>query len=166
MIGFIGAKGGVGVTTVAVNTALSLLASSDRSVIVAELAVPGHRRPSTRPRASLNLKPLLDYENPADINAETVGNCLTSHPHGLRVLLAPPTMDDRAQNRVPAGGEYREDADRHRHCVIVDFPCLPSKATTAALRCCDYVVLTIELETTSLAAAQGHAGRTRLLGRG
>ena len=36
----------------------------------------------------------------------------------------------------------------------MDFPFLPSKATRVALRCCNFVGLTIELEATSLASAQ------------
>ena len=155
LIGFIGAKGGVGVTTVAVNTALTLLASSDQSVIVAELrpclGTVGHQL-GLKP--ALNLRPLLDYEDPADINAETLGNCLTSHPHGLRLLLAPPMMDDRREITAQQAKSIVKTLTEMADCVIVDFPCLPSKATTAALRCCDYVVLTVELETTSLAAAQ------------
>ena len=155
LIGFIGAKGGVGVTTVAVNTALTLLTSSDQSVIVAELRpCLGTAAHQLGLKPVLNLKPLLDYEDPADINAETVGNCLTPHPYGLRLLLAPPTMDDRREITAQQATSIVKTLTEMADCVIIDFPCLPSKATTAALRCCDYVVLTIELETTSLAAAQ------------
>lgn len=155
LIGFLGSKGGVGVTTVAVNTALTMLASSDRSVILAEL------RPCLGTAAQqlgltpvLNLKPLLNYEDPAEINSETLGNCLTAHTHGLRLLLAPPMMDDRREISAQQAERIMKTLTDMADFVIVDLPCLPSQATTAALRCCDYVVLTVEVETASLVAAQ------------
>ena len=92
LIGFIGSKGGVGNTTVAVNVALSLasggfLTEGDTSVLT-----PGRKVVLVELRPNLgivshqlglsagpNLKRLLDNEDPSGINAKAVEECLARH---------------------------------------------------------------------------------------
>jgi pilus assembly protein CpaE len=75
VIGFLGAKGGVGTTTTAVNVALTLLAP-ERSVVAVEMHFcMGTMAQQLGVTASLTLKPLLTCQDTGDINARTLGRC-------------------------------------------------------------------------------------------
>ena len=154
VLGFIGAKGGAGTTTTAVNVALALVAP-ERSVAVVEMRpCMGTVAQQLGVSASLNLKPLLACQNPGEINARTVGRCLTHHPTGLRLLLAPPDFDDLQEIAPQRAEDIVKTLSGMAEYVIVDFPCQPTQTVRAGLRCCDFVVLAVELEAVCLASAQ------------
>ena len=154
LLGFLGAKGGAGNTTVAVNVALAL-AAPQRSVAVVEFRTSmGTLAQQLGVASALNVLPLLDYRRAGEINVRTLSKCLTPHSSGLQLLLAPPTFDDRHEIAPQQAEVILKTLARIADYVIVDFPFLPSKATRAALHCCNFTGLTIELEATSLASAQ------------
>ncbi len=153
LIGFVGAKGGVGTTTVAVNAALALQAS-ERSVIVAELRpYAGTVAQQLGLTSARNIQPLLDQGRTAADNAESLRKCLTPHRSGLQVLLAPPTMDDERELPPQQIHDILDSLAALADVVVVDLPCQPSRATRVALQRCDFVGLTIALEPSSLALA-------------
>ncbi len=153
LIGFIGAKGGVGTTTAVVNTALALVAPQ-RSVAVVELrAHPGTAAQQLSTTPLLNLQPLLDLASPGDL-AQTLGKCLTPHPTGLKLLLAPPTIDDQRAITPAQAEEILKTLTGLADYVLADLPFPPSAATRTALQQCDFVVVTVELEVTCLLSAQ------------
>lgn len=153
-IGFLGAKGGVGVTTAVVNTALSM-SSPKRSVAVLELhAWPGSVAQQLGVPPALHLEPLLG-DLPGGLTPDRVAGCLQPHASGVQLLLAPPTMNvgreispERAQGLLDALAAKFD-------FVLVDLETLRTRATRAAVGSCDYVVLTLELEATCLALARG-----------
>jgi CheY-like chemotaxis protein len=154
VIGFIGAKGGAGTTTTALNVALALVAP-ERSVAVVEMRpCMGTVAQQLGVTASRNLDPLLACQNLGDINARTLSKCLTCHPTGLQLLLAPPSFDDQREITAQQAEEIVKVLSSMTEHVIVDFPCQPTRATRAGLRCCNSVVLAVELEATCLASAQ------------
>jgi CheY-like chemotaxis protein/MinD-like ATPase involved in chromosome partitioning or flagellar assembly len=154
VLGFIGAKGGVGTTTAALNVALALVAP-ERPVAVVEMRpYMGTVAQQLGLTASLNLESLLACQNLGDINARTLSNCLTPHPTGMRLLLAPPSFDDQREITVQQAEEILKVLSSLAEYVIVDFPCQPTRAVRAGLRCCNFVVLAVELEATCLASAQ------------
>ena len=104
--------------------------------------------------ASVNLEPLLACQNPGDINARTLSNCLTPHPTGMRLLLAPPSLNDQREITAQQAEEILKALASMAEYVIVDFPCQPTPAVRAGLHCCNFVVLAVELEATCLASAQ------------
>jgi pilus assembly protein CpaE len=152
-IGFIGAKGGVGVSTAVVNTALTMM-SPQRSVAIVELRpYPGTVAQQLGLSSERNLTPLLDLP-PAGIDAASVRKCLTLHRSGLQVLLAPPLVDDQREITVQQAEGILNAMSEIADFVIVDLAFPPSKVTRAVVRCCAFVVVTIELEATCLAAAR------------
>jgi pilus assembly protein CpaE len=154
VLGFIGAKGGAGTTTTALNVALALLAP-ERSVALVEMRpYMGTVAQQLGVVASLNIERLLDCQHARDINSRTVSNCLTRHPTGLQLLLAPPSFDDQREITAQQAEEILKVLSSMAECVIVDFPCQPTRATRAGVRCCNCVVLAIELEAACLASAQ------------
>ena len=89
LIGILGARGGLGTTTVAVNLASSLQSRTKSDVIVAEM-LPGQGTlaldlgtPSTR-----GLVDLLSLNKLNEITRDKVRESLTPHPSELKLLLA------------------------------------------------------------------------------
>jgi CheY-like chemotaxis protein/MinD-like ATPase involved in chromosome partitioning or flagellar assembly len=87
-VGVIAARGGTGVTTVALNLASSLNQSAEGDVVLAELR-PGQGSLGmdldlTSPR---NLSDLLAMQ-PGEITRSKIRDVLVEHPSGLRLLLA------------------------------------------------------------------------------
>ncbi|MDX1688671.1 MAG: response regulator [Candidatus Promineifilaceae bacterium] len=153
VIGFIGAKGGVGTTTVAANVALAL-AAQEKKVAAVEL------RPSYGTFALHlgrtpveNMGELLSLE-PERIDEEELTDRLAQHPSGLQVLYGPapgnnyPTFSfDHARaivNGLASMADY----------TIVDLPNQPSAASRAALHQCDFVVLVSESDPASVQSAR------------
>jgi CheY-like chemotaxis protein/MinD-like ATPase involved in chromosome partitioning or flagellar assembly len=154
VLGFIGAKGGVGTTSTALNVALALLAPERLVAVVEMRPYMGTVAQQLGLTASLNLESLLACQNLGDINARTLSNCLTPHPTGMRLLLAPPSFDDQREITAQQAEEILKGLSSLAEYVIVDFPCQPTPAVRAGLRCCHFVVLAVELEPTCLASAQ------------
>jgi pilus assembly protein CpaE len=154
VLGFIGAKGGVGTTSAALNVALALVASKKSVVVVEMRSYMGAVAPQIGVTASLNLEPLLACQNPGDINARTLGKCLGRHSTGLQLLLAPPSFNDQQEITAQHAEEMLRVLAGMAEYVIVDFPCQPTRAVRAGLHCCNFVVLAVELEATCLASAQ------------
>jgi CheY-like chemotaxis protein/MinD-like ATPase involved in chromosome partitioning or flagellar assembly len=154
VLGFIGAKGGAGTTTTALNVALALVAP-ERSVAVVEMRpYMGTVAQQLDVATSLNIEPLWDCQHLKDINSRTVSKCLTHHPTGLQLLLAPPSFNDQQEITAQQAEEILKVLASIAEYVIVDFPCQPTRAVRAGLHCCDFVVLAVELEATCLASAQ------------
>ena len=152
-IGFLGAKGGVGVSTAVVNSALTMLAPQ-RSVVVAELRpFPGTLATQLGLAPVRHLATLLDLP-PGKVDAASVRNCLTLHRSGLQLLLAPPQIDEQREFTAQQAEGILNATAEIADFVLVDLPSAPSRATRTVLRSCTFVVVTVELEATCLAAAK------------
>jgi pilus assembly protein CpaE len=77
---------------------------------------------------------------------------LTNHPTGLRLLLAPPDMDEQREITGQQAEEIVKGLASMVDYVVLDLPANPSKGVKAAVRCCQFVSMVVELESTSLAA--------------
>jgi DNA-binding response OmpR family regulator len=93
-IGIIGAKGGLGVSSLTLNLAINYFQNTKQDVIAAELR-PGQGSWSTELGLSIQegLNNLLRL-NPGDINTATVENELVRVPYGIRLLMASPFARD------------------------------------------------------------------------
>jgi pilus assembly protein CpaE len=106
---YYGAKGGVGTTTVAINTAIALHRELHRRVVLvdANLQFGDHR-------VFLDLGPerysIVDAVTAPSIDAELLRNLVVHHSSGVDLLLAPPN---------PAAAEY-VSAERHHLAQIVE----------------------------------------------
>jgi CheY-like chemotaxis protein/MinD-like ATPase involved in chromosome partitioning or flagellar assembly len=89
VIGVLGARGGLGVTSLAINLAAGLLHRSKSDVIVAEL-LPGQGALAIDMGLTLStgLVDLLSITKPSDLTHDRVRDSLTQHGSGLKFLLA------------------------------------------------------------------------------
>jgi CheY-like chemotaxis protein/MinD-like ATPase involved in chromosome partitioning or flagellar assembly len=89
VIGILGARGGLGVTTLAVNLAAGLLTKTKSEVIVAEL-LPGQGALGLEMglNYSKGLVDLLSITKTSDITRDKTREALTHHGSGLKVLLS------------------------------------------------------------------------------
>ncbi len=153
VVSFIGANGGAGTTSVAINVA-SVWAREGRSVICCELRPsPGTLARQLAMSPAVNLSSLLDTA-PDAINDRDLSACLSRLPSGLRVFFGPQHPN-----------EYRDiDADHARaivnamansaEFVVLDLPIHHSEGIRAALQSSEYAVLVLETDPLSAAAAK------------
>ena len=163
VLAFIGAKGGVGTTTTALNVATAV-SMQEKRVVAAEI------RPSYGTfSAQLNLvRPvglvsLLELD-PGKIDERVVSSHLIALPSGLRLLVGPqsaaehrdiePQRVETIINIIASMVDY----------AILDLPSIPSDANQAALRRCDFVALVVEPESTTLASGIVAVEQMRLWG--
>jgi DNA-binding response OmpR family regulator len=151
VLGFIGAKGGVGTTTVALNVA-SAMVMQEKKVIAAEI-----RSTYGTFSAQLNLDQpqglikLLEHD-PVKIDAHEVSLHLADLPSGLRLLVGPQSV---AEYRVIEPQQVEAIIQIIASMVdytILDLPYYPSDINQAAIRRCDLVALVVEPESTALAS--------------
>lgn len=89
VIGVLGARGGLGTTTMAVNLGAGLHSRTKADVVVAEM-LPGQGTLALDigVSATLGLVDLLSLNRLSDMTRERVQEALVQHPSGLRLLLA------------------------------------------------------------------------------
>jgi DNA-binding response OmpR family regulator len=150
VLGFIGAKGGVGTTTVVLNVA-STFVTQEKNVVAAEIrsfyGTFSAQLNLIQPQGLVNLLAL----DPGKIDEREVNSHLINLPSGLRLLVGPQCIaeyrDIAPQQVEKLISTFTSIADY----TILDLPCHPSAANQEALRCSDFVVLVIEPESTALA---------------
>lgn len=115
---FLGAKGGVGVTTIAANFAVSLAQESVQSTLLVDLGLP-------LGDAALNLGMVTEYstfnalENTSRLDASFLSTLLAKHASGLSVLAAPSEFSP-AQPPVEAVDKLMAIARQNFDYVVVD----------------------------------------------
>jgi DNA-binding response OmpR family regulator len=151
VLGFMGAKGGVGTTTVALNVATALV-TQGKMVVAAEI------RPSYGTfSAQLNLiQPqglfsLLELD-PGNIVERDIWLHLIDLPSGLRLLVGPQIVAEYRWIEPPHVDKIISILTSMADCTILYLPCNPSSANQAAIRRCDLVALVVEPESTALAS--------------
>jgi pilus assembly protein CpaE len=146
VVGVIAAKGGQGVTTLAINLAAGFLEQKkDSSVVLAELR-PGHGNLSVFMgyTSSQALNELLK-RSPNDIHRQVVEKALVQHKSGLRLLLSSykPTDMGWMTAAEQMAAIVRELARLATYCVLDLGVGLPP-ATQRALEQCSQVVVVAE----------------------
>jgi pilus assembly protein CpaE len=139
-IAVLGAKGGVGTTTVAVNLAVQLAAVAEKRAVLLDLA-----RPLGLVSLLLDLQPRFSvraaFENLDRLDSYLLAGLLTRHKSGLEVL----------------GGVT--DPDEWQHIPV---PVLP-RVVNVAQNCCDYLVIDLGSVYTSEWSPVLHLAKTILL---
>ena len=166
VIGCIGARGGMGVTTLAINIGAALTRNHE-DAIVADLN-PGRGSMSlqlgfTRPTG---LTTLLK-KRPEEITARLVEGQLVSHNSGLKLLLASYNSADYAQLAAVA---QLENTVRYLtglcKVLILELGAGLSDATKRVLPLCDQVVMPIEPNRIAVAQTQAFVADMETLGIG
>ncbi|MDB5306441.1 MAG: response regulator receiver protein [Gemmataceae bacterium] len=143
VVGFVGAKGGVGTTTVALNVALAL-AKKQRSVILVEM------RPSfgtlachLRQQPAKSLRTVLDHF-PERLVEHDLRVLLCNGPAELRILFGP-QPEDLFKEIDPGQAEaVIKGLAKMAEFAILDLPNQPSVAMQAAVRLCNFVAVVTE----------------------
>ncbi|HSM57513.1 MAG TPA: response regulator [Candidatus Sulfomarinibacteraceae bacterium] len=151
VLGFVGAKGGVGTTTVALNIAATL-ATRGHGVIAVELhpyagtfdVQLGHT-----PRETLGD---LWGADSARLNQRMLKMALLSDASGLDVLYGPRDPETWRELEPEMVTELIENLSALADYVLLDLPGTMSAASQAALRQCDLITLVSRGETDSVAS--------------
>ena len=144
-IGVIGARGGLGVTTIAMNLAAGIYSRMQADVALTEL-VPG--------RGTLGLdlgvgsqKALVKFLSgaPSDVTRERVKNALVPHISGVKLMLASDSpMDVHLINQVPQyEAVFNRIASLNRF-VTFDFDSGLPPFAQKLLPMCDHIVVVLE----------------------
>lgn len=149
VVGFLGAKGGVGTTTIALNVALAL-ALQDHEVIAVELRP--HFGSFAVQLGHIPQETLTDLlTNEADrIDERTLKTHLIPDASGIEVLYGPYGDLGAAEMSPEQAQAIIEGLSRLADIVVVDFAQVFTPTTQAALRLCDQVVLITRPENDSL----------------
>lgn len=149
IIGFTGAKGGVGTSTVALNIA-AVLAGQNHQVIAAELkSGRGTFSLMLNQNPESNLKDLLELA-PGSLTPADLSRFLYSSSPGLRLLFGPQKAEDFTEIDPLRAAALIEMLAGLANYVILDLPGYPSEAFGSAIRLCNYVVLVSEREQFSV----------------
>jgi DNA-binding response OmpR family regulator len=161
-IALIGAKGGVGVTTLAVNLAVTL-AQMDKDVILLDL------QPYTGAVAlQLGLKPVktmadLLAREPTALGQSVIEDSLISHPSGIRVLPASlqSSQEELTLPHLEAIINHLQTVAQH---LILDMGSQWSPLAQQVLRKCSQVILVTEPDRTALTLTQRALDSLQALG--
>ncbi len=156
VISFVGCKGGVGTTTLAINVAVAVAqqdVGNGKRVTLAELASgsggAGLQLGVTHPAglAALAARPA------AELDTRTVETQLAAHASGIRVLLAPA---EPRSNPLPAAqvDAIVQQLGRLSDYVFLDLGTGLDEASRAAIKKSSYIVLVVEPTRVALMLAQ------------
>jgi len=164
ILGVLGAKGGVGTTTVALNLATHIV-SQQKTVALLELGNSfGGLSCALHCTPAHNLSSLLTVE-PAAINDAILNKEMHNTAFGLRVAFGPQRPEEtRVAMDAPHAETIIWTAANTVDCTVLDLGDHADAATDAAIKLCNYVVLVLECDLASLAAAQVTLDRLNLLG--
>ena len=173
VLGFIGAKGGVGTTTVALNVAQALAMHRKSSVAVELRSSYGSFSHQLSCVPNENLKALLDLD-PGDINEWELGRRLHVMPFGLNVLFGPQTVDEFSEITAGHAEAVIRGLGSLADHTVIDLPCGPSVASQTAVKRCSFVTLVVSSDPACIASAKvtlecsshGACARAGGLGRG
>ncbi len=145
---FIGAKGGVGTTTVAANVAALL--GRQEEVIAAELDGMGAGFTDCF-RIPPSVASVWDVEHP---DAREISRRLWKLPSGLRVLRGAQVSDNFREVSAEQVDAVLEALSWMARRVIFDAPSRPCSAVCAAMRRANSIVLVVEREPGAVSAAR------------
>lgn len=141
-------RGGVGVSSIAVNLALTAQQSAGETCLIDLSLASGHAA------LQMRLNPKVTWADwlraPADMNPDSIDKYLLTHESGLRLLAAP--FVPAADANIPPDPFVKILEllrDRFRR-VIVDAPSTLNGATRAALQVADEIWLVLAPEVASL----------------
>lgn len=154
VFGILGAKGGSGTSTVAVNVAVSLITHHKKSVILAELRHTfGTIACQLHDETPRNLSPLLELP-PEQIDDHELALLLANGPAGLRILFGPQVQSEYRLIDAARSQAIVKNLAIMADFVFVEFANQPSAALQAAAHLCDGVIVVLEREPGSVQCAK------------
>ena len=164
VLGLMGAKGGAGTTTVALNIAAAWADRRKKTVIAVELrSYPGSFSLQMQQAPATSLKNLLDLE-PDWINEQALSSALARTAFGPRVLFGPQRVEEFQEIAAEQAEAVIRGLASMADYLVIDLPCHPCAASQAAMRQCDLVLLVLEPEPTSVMSGKTTMAWLRSLG--
>jgi DNA-binding response OmpR family regulator len=153
IFGVIGAKGGVGTTTVALNMASAWAMDNKRTIAVELRSNYGTFSAALKLTPAENLAGLrqLDLQH---ISRRDVANYLTKHQSGLQLLCGPQKITDYQPIEASQTEAILEKLASLADYVVLDLPTATDDMTRTALRHCDTILVTIEPDAICTTAAR------------
>lgn len=155
LIAVIGAKGGVGATTVAVNLAAQMALLTKQRVSLFDFG-----RPLGHVSLVLDLQPRFSVrdavENIERLDSHLLSGLLTNHKTGLQVLAGASHPDEWLNTSVPALSRILNVAQASSDFVLADLGTVYSSEWTPVLRLARLIVLVAETDVPSLWGAERH----------
>lgn len=149
MVSFIGVGGGVGNTTLAMETGIALassLAGKKAEAKTEKVAMLDLNLESSVVCEYLNLQPKLDLtgiaENPSRLDSFMIGMLAAQHPSGVDIFASIPTSGARAPIPQTSILEFLNCIDEIYPTIILDIPDRASIETKEMVKASDLVILT------------------------
>ncbi len=162
VVSFIGAKGGVGTTTVVLNVGVAL-AVQGKSVIAAEFRPYWGSFPLLIGLPAVKgLETILDMP-PERITARAVSSCLAREHSGMQLLCAPRSLEPEARIEPGQAEAILAGLASLADHVLLDLPPQPSPAREVAIRASRWAFLVVEPVRDCLEAAMAQANRIKAL---
>jgi Flp pilus assembly CpaE family ATPase len=153
VIGLLGAKGGVGTTTLAANLAADL-ARRKKAVILAELMpVCGSLAALMRQTPRVHLGSLLDLE-PAALDHEELETHLVEVPFGFKVLFAPPKFRDSGERTAVQVETILAGLTGMADYTLVDLSDCRNAYLEPAARVCSFLLMIVDPEPIAMISAK------------
>jgi Flp pilus assembly CpaE family ATPase len=155
IIAFVGAKGGVGTTTIALNIA-STLARRSTVILVEMRSTFGTLAPYLQPHGlTRNLSHLLKRDSCATASTEA-GASLWAYKNvpGLSILFGPQTAGECAEIEPGQAKAITQSLTRMADYVIVDLPACLSEANRAVIEHSNSMALVLELDPVCVQSAR------------
>lgn len=162
-IAVLGAKGGVGVTTLVANVATALALRGNRTVAVELRPYFGTLAHHFGVTPTATLSDLLEMM-PRGINEGQIGARLLPALGGLQILVGPQQLRDYREIQAEQVDSLMAALVRMTSFVLIDLPHMPSVAGRAALRSAQAVLLVVEPDTACLVAAKAASELLRAWG--
>ncbi len=150
---FIGAKGGVGTTTVAANVAAALAKRGRHALAVDFRPHYGTCAGRLAIRTDKDLSDLLRADN-AQIDAEALREVAALHACGLHLVAAPQAVEGFGSLDGEKARAIVAAASNSTDFLILDLPSAPSDANKESMRAADFVALVVERNPSCLNAGK------------
>jgi pilus assembly protein CpaE len=160
---FIGAKGGAGTTTVAVNCGVEIARHSKKSTVIMDLkGGTGEIGLFLGVRSRYSLLDALD--NPQRLDSEFIRELTTKHKSGLDILTGSDQWERPAASDGPALEELFRLLSGQYEYILVDAGCQLNPITISALYSADMICVVANPDVPSVRNAQRIIERLRQLG--
>jgi len=160
---FLGAKGGAGTTTVAVNCAVELARLSKRPTVIVDLK-PGLGEVSLFLGVRSRYSVIDAMDNLHRLDAEFLRELVGKHKSGLEILAGSDQFDRPSSNDVTAIDEVFRLLTRQYEYIVIDAGCQVTPCSTAAMYAADSICLVANPDVPSIRNAQRLLDRVQQLG--
>ena len=151
IIAFVGAKGGVGTTTLTINAAYSLIQQGHTVTVVEMRSSPGTAVHQLRMTPEQDLSKLIEADA-ATLSSRHIRRALLQHQSGINLLAAPQKPTDHIITMEHATSIIQALSEQTDY-LLLDMPDVFGGAAQEALESSDQIILVTESEQLSITAA-------------